>query len=135
MITDTTSNLPLPVIKELRAGFKNYIPLALCTHRACSTATRSTDTFDTEIGWTEKGEMRLKQKSMTAAKDHYITTDDFTEIRESFIHGMCKYLVMSEDVGPGGLQASDCRDMFAEFFGVIAARPDSTQDWPSTNIY
>jgi hypothetical protein len=135
MITDTTSNLPLPVIKELRAGFKNYIPLALCTHRACSTATRSTDTFDTEIGWTEKGEMRLKQKSMTAAKDHYITTDDFTEIRESFIHGMCKYLVMSEDVGPGGLQASDCRDMFAEFFGVIAARPDYTQDWPSTNIY
>jgi hypothetical protein len=60
-ITDATSDLPLPVIKELRAGFKNYILLALCTHKACMNATRSLDAFDTEIGWTDKGEMRLKQ--------------------------------------------------------------------------
>jgi hypothetical protein len=134
-ITNTMSDLPLPVIKELKAGFKNYIPLALCTHKACTNATRSTEAFDTEIGWTEKGEMRLKQKSMTAAKDHYLTTDDFTEIRENFIRGIRKYLIMGEDTNPGGLQATDCADMFAEFFSIIAARPDYTLDWPSYRGY
>ena len=93
-ITNATSDLPISVIKELKVGFKNYIPLALCTHKACVNATRMTDTYDTEIGWTDKGEMRLKQKSMSAAKDHYLTTNDFTEIRENFVRGMRKYLVM-----------------------------------------
>lgn len=137
-ITNATSELPMPVIKELKAGFKNYIPLALCTHKACLYATRYTDPFDTEIGWTEKGEMRLKQKSMTAAKDHYLTTDDFTEIRENFIRGMRKYLVLNDldgEVGSGQLRASECVDMFAEFFSIIAARPDFTQDWASYRGY
>ena len=134
-ITDTTSDLPISVIKELKTGFKNYIPLALCTHKACYSATRSTDTFDTEIGWTDKGEMKLKQKAMTAAKDHYLTTDDFTEVRENFVRGMRKYLVMGDDVEPGGDLASACADMFANFFSVIAARPDYTRDWPSYRGY
>jgi hypothetical protein len=86
-ITNTTSELPLSVIKELKGGLKNYIPLALCTHKACSNAMRYTNPFDTEIGWTDKGEMKLKQKSMMAAKDHYLTTDDFTEARENFVQG------------------------------------------------
>ena len=63
-ITNTTSELPMSVIKELKSGFKNYISLALCTHKACQYATRSTDPIDTEIGWTEKGEIRLKQRLM-----------------------------------------------------------------------
>lgn len=128
----------MSVIKELKGGFKNYIPLALCTHKACQTATRTTDPFDTEIGWTEKGEMRLKQRSMSAAKDHYITTDDFTEIRENFIRGIRRYLVMNEEgeePGPGGERAIACADMFMEFFSVIAARPGYTQDWPSYRGY
>ena len=137
-ITNATSDLPISVIKELKVGFKNYIPLALCTHKACANATRTTDTYNTEIGWTDKGEMRLKQKSMLAAKDHYLTTDDFTEIQENFVRGMRKYLVMceeDEESGPGGVRALECADMFAEFFSVIAARPDYTQDWPSYRGY
>ena len=134
-ITNTTSDLPATVIKMLKAGFKTYIPLALCTHKACLQATRSTDTFDTEIGWTDSGEMKLKQKAMNAAKDHYLTTDDFTEIRENFIRGMRKYLIMGEDDGPGGARAIACVDMFTEFFSIIAARPDYTQDWPSYRGY
>ena len=66
-----------------------------------------------------KGEMRLKQKSMSSAKDHYLTTNDFTEIRENFVLGMWKYLVMceeDEESGPGGVRALECADMFAEFF-------------------
>ena len=137
-ITNATSELPMPIIKELKAGFKNYIPLAQCTHKACLNATRSTDAFDTEIGWTDKGEMRLKQKTLTAAKDHYLTTDDFTEARENFIRGMRKYLVMSDlegETGSGAIRAAECADMFAEFFSIIAARPDYTQDWPSYRGY
>ena len=137
-ITNATSDLPTSVIKELKAGFKNYIPLALCTHKACLHATRSTDAFDAEIGWSDKGEMKIKQKSMSAAKDYYLTTDDFTEIRENFIRGMRKYLVMNEegeDIGPGGIRALECADMFAEFFSVVAARPDYTRDWPSYRGY
>jgi hypothetical protein len=128
----------MQVIRELKAGFKNYIPLALCTHKACSSATRTSEPFDSEIGWTDKGEMRLKQRSMTAAKDHYLTTDDFTEIRENFIRGMRKYLVMDDHagaVGSGRIIASECVDMFAEFFSVIAARPDYTQDWAAYRGY
>ena len=137
-ITNATSELPMPVIKELKAGFKNYIPLALCTHKACINATRYTDPFDTEIGWSDKGEMRLKQKSMTAAKDHYLTMDNFTEVCKSFIRGLRKYLVMSDqsgEAGSGEVLASECADMFSEFFSVIAARPDFTQDWPSYRGY
>ena len=134
-ITSTTSDLPLAVIKELRNGFKNYIPLALCTHKACANATRSTDTVDSEIAWNDKGEMRLKQKTMTAGRDHHITTDDFTEIRENFIRGMRKYLIMGDDTEPGGDRAIDCADVFTEFFSTIAARPDYTTDWASYRGY
>jgi hypothetical protein len=75
--------------------------------------------------------MRLKQKTMTSGRDHYITTDDFTEIRENFIRGMRKYLIMGSDTEPGGDIAIDCADVFSEFFSTIAARPDYTIDWPS----
>ena len=82
--------------------------------------------------------MKLKQKSMTAAKDHYLSTDDFTEVRENFVHGMRKHLVMTdidEEIGSGKARAMECADMFAEFFSVIAARPDYTQDWPAYRGY
>jgi len=36
-------------------------------------ATGATDIFDTEIGLNEKGEIKLKQKMLMAAKDHYLT--------------------------------------------------------------
>ena len=60
--------------------------------------------------------MKLKQKSMTAAKDHYLSTDDFTEVRENFVHGMRKHLVMTdidEEIGSGKARAMECTDMFA----------------------
>jgi hypothetical protein len=60
--------IPIFIIKELKRGFKNYIPLALCTHKACQNATRFSDHVDTEIRWTEKGKMRLKQKSMNVSR-------------------------------------------------------------------
>jgi hypothetical protein len=59
VMTNTTSELPVAVIKELKGGFKNYIPLSLCTHKACSNATCSTDAFDTEIGMNDRGEAAL----------------------------------------------------------------------------
>jgi hypothetical protein len=123
-ITNTTSDLPISVIKELKAGFKNYIPLALCMHKACQSAVHSTDPIDTKIGWTVKGEMQLKQKSMNVAWDHYLTTDDFMEIREIFVRGICKYLIMSDDSDSGGDCVMDCADMFQDFFNIIAARPN-----------
>jgi hypothetical protein len=43
IITNATSNFPITVIKELKGGFKNYIPLSLCMHKACLNATRATD--------------------------------------------------------------------------------------------
>jgi hypothetical protein len=94
-ITTTTSDIPISVIKELRGGFKNYISLALCTHKACQNATHSSDHINTEIGWTEKGKMRLKQKSMNASRDHFLKMDDFAEIRKNFIRGIHKYLIMA----------------------------------------
>ena len=137
-IMNATSELLLSVIKELKGGFKNYIPLALCTHKACSNATHYTDPFDIEIGWTDKGEMKLKQKSMTVAKDHYLTTNDFTETHKNFVRGLRKHLVMTnldDEPGSGRLRALECADMFAEFFTIIAARPDYTQDWPAYRGY
>ncbi|KAF8799938.1 hypothetical protein BYT27DRAFT_7217303 [Phlegmacium glaucopus] len=131
VITNTTSKLPIAVIKELRSGFKNYIPLSLCTHKACLNATRSGDAFDTEIGMNDKGEIRMKQKTLTAAKDYSLSTDDFTEICENFTRGMRKYLIFGDDIQPGCQRALDCTDMFQEFFSIIAARPDYTQDWPA----
>ena len=135
-ITNAMSELPITIIKELRkGGFKNYIPLALCMHKACANVTRATETVDTEVGFNEKGEMRLKQRNFSAAKDHYLTTDNFTEIHENFIRGMRKYLVFGDDSEPGGRMVSDCIDMFLEFFSAIVARPDFTLDWPSYRGY
>jgi hypothetical protein len=107
-IMNATSDLPITVIKELKGRFKNYIPLSLCTHKACSNATRPTDLFDTEIGLNEKGEIKLKQKMLTAAKDHYLTTDDFTEIRENFVRGMHRHLVLGDDSEANGLKVAQC---------------------------
>ncbi|KAF8814089.1 hypothetical protein BYT27DRAFT_7206355 [Phlegmacium glaucopus] len=134
-ITNATSELPIAVIKELRGGFKNYIPLSLCTHKACSNATQATDMFDTEIGMNERGEIWLKQKTLTPAKDHYMSTDDFMEICENFTRGLRKYLILGDDTQPGGQWALACASMFRDFFSVIASRPDYTQDWPSYRGY
>jgi hypothetical protein len=71
--------------------------------------------------------MRLKQKAMTAAKDYHLTTDDFMEARKNFIHGMRRHLIVTDlegEVSSGEVRASECADMFAEFFSIIAARPD-----------
>ena len=90
---------------------------------------------DSEIAWNDKGEIRLKQKAMTAGRDFHITTDDFTKIHENFIRGMRKYLVMGEDTEPGGVRATNCANVFSESFSTIAAHPDYTQDWPSYRGY
>jgi len=42
---------------------------------------------------------------------------------------------MGDDTVPGGDRAIDCADMFQDFFSVIAARPDYTQDWPTYRGY
>ena len=128
-ILSTTSELPNTVITQLKGGFKNYIPLSLCTHKACNLAAKSLDAFDAEIGMNDKGEIKLKQKSLNAAKDHHLTTDDFTEIRENFIRGMRKHLIIGDDTEAGGELALSCADMFATFFSIIAGRPDFTTDW------
>lgn len=60
----------------------------------------------------DRGEIRLKQKTLTLAKDHYLLTDGFMEICENFTWGMQKYLILGEDVEPGMLQALECTDMF-----------------------
>jgi len=87
------------VIKELKNGFKYYIPLALCMHKVCMSTTRSITNIhnDTRIKMNDKDEIRLKQKTLTAARDHWLSTDDFTGIHENFIRGMRKYLVMGDD--------------------------------------
>lgn len=48
-ITNVISDLPLSIIEELKAGSKNYIPLVLCTHKACLNSTWSVDTFNAKI--------------------------------------------------------------------------------------
>lgn len=53
-------------------------------------------------------------------------TDDFTEIPENMIQGMCKYLIVGDDTDLG----VDCIDRLSEFFSIIEARPDYTWDWP-----
>ena len=40
-----------------------------------------------------------------------------------------------KDAGPGGVCALEWMDMFADFFSVIAARLDYTQDWSSYRGY
>jgi hypothetical protein len=72
---------------------------------------------------------------MMVAKDHHLSTDDFMEIRENFARGMQKYLISGDDVEPCAARALDCMDMFKEFFSVIAARTDYTQDWPAYRGY
>ena len=122
------SELPLSVIKELKGRFWNYIPLSPCMHRACSNATHSMDTFDTEIGMNEKGEIHLNQKTMSLAKGQFLMCIELTEICENFIRGMVKYLVLDSDSEPGAPHTVACTGMFQAFFSMIAARLDFTLD-------
>ena len=129
------SELPLSVIKELKGRFQNYIPLSLCTHRACSNATHSMDAFDTEIRMNEKGEIHLKQKTMSSAKDQFLTCIELTKIHKNFICGMVKYLVLDSNLELGVPHAVACAGMFQAFFSTIAARSDFTLDWESYREY
>jgi len=38
-----------------------------------------------EVRFNEKEEIMLKQRNLSAAKDHYFMMDNFTEIHENFI--------------------------------------------------
>lgn len=84
----------------------------MCMHRACLNATCLTDVFNTKIGMNKKGEIRLKQKTMSVAKDQFLTCIDLMEIRENFICGMKKYLVLEGDMALGAPQALACTGMF-----------------------
>ena len=101
-ITNTTSDLPIIVIKELKNGFKNYIPLSLCMHKVCSNVTKATDLFNMEIRLNKKGEIKLKQKTLMVVKDHYLMTDDFTEVQENFVWGMHRHLSLGDESEAGG---------------------------------
>ena len=135
VILDLMSELPLSVIKKLKSSFRNYIPLSFCMHQACLNATCSTDMFNTKIGMNERGEIRLKQKTMSSAKDQFMTCIDLTEICENFVCGMVKYLVLDGDSKPGTPRALACASMFHAIFSTITARLDFTLDWTSYKGY
>jgi hypothetical protein len=130
VITDSLNELPPHIIKALKDGLKTYIPLASCTHKSCRTASRTVDTFDnSELSVTDKGEFKVKHKSMNPARDHHITTDEFSQIRENFVRGVRKHLILAGETETGSASANACADMFAAFFSNIASRPDWTEDW------
>ena len=129
-IDNVTSELPAAVIKELKGGFKSYIPMILCTHKACNDSSRSKDSFDASIGMNDKGEIQVKQKNFDPSRDANLSTDEFTEVRENLIRGMRKHLKLGKDTEPGGRVAQACADMFEKFFSAIASRSDFTTDWP-----
>jgi hypothetical protein len=130
-VTDSVSELPPSAVKILKSGFKSYLPLSSCTHKACRVATRTLDSLDAEISLGEKGDIKVKQKNMSAAKDHHITTDDFSQIRENLVSGIRKHLILTGKSETGRPSAHACADMFALFFTNIAMRPDWTEDWPT----
>jgi hypothetical protein len=128
-ISDTVYELPPNVVKALEGGLKTYVPLSFCTHKACRTASRTVDAFDSEISLNDKGEFKLKQKSMNPAQDIHLTTDEFSQARENLVSGMRKHLKLGDETESGSESAHACADMFAKFFACIAARPDWTEDW------
>jgi hypothetical protein len=134
-ITDSTSELPPHIIKALEGGFKTYIPLASCTHAACRTASRTVESYENEISLTEKGEVKVKHKSMNPARDHLLTTDEFSQVRENFVRGVKKHLILSDASVKDATSAHECADMFAHFFLAIVERPDWTEDWPDYRGY
>jgi hypothetical protein len=128
-ITTTSNELAPNMIKLLEAGFKTYIPLSSCTHKACRLASRSVEAFDSEISMNEKGEIKLKHKALNAALDHQMTTDDFSQVRENLIPAIRKHLILAGETAKGAPSAIACAEMFATFFTNIATRPDWTEDW------
>lgn len=131
-----TSTSTTEVIKELRAGFKQYIPLSLITHAACvratRRATRSGDTFDTEVNFGEQG-ILLKRKSFSPAKDLNLSMHELAEVRENFVRGMRRHLILGGDVLPGETVAQECAAMFDEFFQACMRQRDFSEDWLSYN--
>ena len=74
-----------------------------------------------EIGLNEKGEIKLKQKTLMAPKDYYLMTDDFMEVRENFVRGMRRHLVLGDKSEDGSMKVARCASMFLDFFSTIAA--------------
>jgi hypothetical protein len=128
-IADSSNELAPNIIKLLEAGFKTYIPLSSCTHKACRLASRSAEAFDSEISMNEKGEIKLKHKAMNAALDHQMTTDNFSQVRENLIPAIRKHLILAGETAKGAPSAIACAEMFVAFFMSIATRPDWTEDW------
>jgi hypothetical protein len=135
VIKDTTSELPPHIIKALAGGFKIYIPFASCTHAACRTASRTVESYDNEISLTEKGEVKVKHRSMNPARDHHLTSQEFCQVRVNLIRGVRNHLILSDESVTGAPSAHECADMFANFFQAIEERPDWTEDWPDYRGY
>jgi hypothetical protein len=130
VIMDSMNELLPHIIKALKDGLKTYVPLVACTHKSCRTASHTVDSFDnSELSVTDKGEFKVKHKSMNPAHDHLITTDDFSQIRENYVCGICKHLILAGETETGSASENACTDMFAEFFSNITSRPDWMEDW------
>jgi hypothetical protein len=121
VITDLMNELLPHIIKALKDGLKTYIPLASCTHKSCHTASHMVDTFEnSNLSVMDKGEFNVKHKLINPARDHHITTDEFLQIRENFVCGICKHLILAGEMETGSPSANVCADIFAVFFSNIA---------------
>src|SRR5262245_15144720 len=69
----------------------------------------------------------MKHKSINPAHDHHLTTNEFLQMQENFMHGVQKHLILPDKSAKDAASAHDCADIFANFFSLIVKCPDWTK--------
>jgi hypothetical protein len=128
--------VPPSVIRILKAGWGEHIPLSALTNHACRTATLSvTRREDTALTIAGDGRLLSKASSIDSSKENTIDIIDWIEAARRFVNAIAKYLHARGDPGPGGPNAAAIAQLFNKHFSSIQARVDFVSNFAAYREY
>lgn len=117
--------VPARIIRILRAGWTDHIPLDAITNRACRLATFQL-TRNTEHGLTMGSDGRIISKAspIDHSKEDKIDVSDWYQASRNLISAIANHLWASGDSAAGGANARRIAEIFSRHFLTLQGRTD-----------
>ncbi|KAF8074780.1 hypothetical protein FPV67DRAFT_1409295 [Lyophyllum atratum] len=116
--------IPIKVVKILRAGFREYIPLDSLTDAACTRAATEPVQPDTGFSIGATGDLRLRTSHLDAKNESRISLIDWCQAGATLVRAMRAHLLAAGDDIHGGPNAKIITATFERHFEILRLRRD-----------
>ncbi|KAF8063170.1 hypothetical protein FPV67DRAFT_231361 [Lyophyllum atratum] len=116
--------IPAKVVKILRAGYREYIPLDSLTDAACTRAATEPVQPDTGFSIGAAGDLRLRTSHLDAKNEVHISLIDWCQAAPTLIRAMRQHFLAAGDDDYGGPNAKIIAMGFERHFELLRLRRD-----------